>query len=145
MASVLRRFRRLAPPGGAMAGIAPPVDTEAARASELASVFATIDDVRREVDSVIDAARLEADAIRSSAAADAASTVARAREQAAVEKARASERRLGESIAERDALMAAATREVAAITTGEETNADAVAQAVTEQLQEYAATGTLSP
>jgi hypothetical protein len=61
MASMLQRFRRLSPPGVAMAGVAPPVDPEVVRASELAPVFATLDAVQHEVDAILAAARVAAD------------------------------------------------------------------------------------
>ncbi len=143
MASVLQRFRRLAPPGGSMAGIAPPVDAEVARAAELAAVFAALDAVQREADAILDAARLEADRIRTEAATDAETTLTLARQRAAVEKARATEQRLDVSVAERETLTARATREAATITHGAGAHADRVAEAVINQLLAYATAETV--
>lgn len=144
MASVLRRFRRLAPPGGSMAGIAPPLDTAAARVAELASVFATLDAVRQEADAILAAARAEADRLRSEAATDAETTVTYARERAAVERARVTEQRLDASAVEGEAALAAGRREAALISSGGE-DADRVAEAVVKQLLEYAAAGSAIP
>jgi F0F1-type ATP synthase membrane subunit b/b' len=144
MASVLRRFRRLAPPGGAMAGIAPPVDAEAARVAELASIFAALDAVQREADTILDAAHLEADRVRTEAAAGAETTLALARERAAVKRARATEQRLDVSVAECEAQIAGATREASTITNGAGAHADRVAEAVINQLLAYAASEPFS-
>ncbi|MGA7986766.1 MAG: hypothetical protein WCB51_00020 [Candidatus Dormiibacterota bacterium] len=122
-----------------MAGIAPPVDAEAARSAELAAVFATLDSVQRDADALVDAARLEAERIRAAAAIEAEATVARARERAAVERARVTQQRIGESAAEDEARMAAARSEAATIIHGAGTNADRVAEAVIKQLQQHAA------
>lgn len=141
MASVLRRFRRLSPPGAAMSGVAPPEDADAARAGELAPVFATLDDVRREADALVEFARIEAEAIRLRAGSAAESTIARATEQAVVEKARASQQRLDRFVAERDALLDRGGTQAAAIRAGGQAAAEAAAAAVVERLLALATGG----
>jgi hypothetical protein len=141
MASILQRFRRLSPPGAAMAGVAPPVDPEAARAAELAPVFGTLDAVQFEVDAILAAARVEADRIRAQAAADAESRIARAKERSLAAKARVSQQRIERSASEREQLIARGRAEAAAIRESGDLKAAAVASAVLQQLRSLAKTG----
>jgi hypothetical protein len=141
MASMLQRFRRLSPPGAAMAGVAPPVDPEVARASELAPVFATLDAVQQEVDAILEAARVEADRIRSQAAADAETRIAHATERSLAVKTRASQQRLERSASEREHLLARGRTEAAAIRESGDLRAAAVANAVLQQLRSLAKAG----
>jgi hypothetical protein len=141
MASVLRRFRRLSPPGAAMSGVAPPEDADAARASELAPVFATLDAVQREADALLEAARVEAEAIRAQAASAAETVIAGATEQAVHEKARASRLRLDRFVSEREALLERGRTQAAAIRAGGGAKAEAATAAVVERLRALAAGG----
>lgn len=141
MASVLRRFRRLSPPGAAMAGVAPPTDPEAGRQSELAPLFVALDGVQKEVDAIVEAGRIEADRIRSQAAADAEAVIARAMERAVVVKTRESQRRLERSATERDARIAAGEAQAAVVRTNAEARAVAIADAVVEHLAALAVAG----
>src|ERR1017187_7887625 len=141
MASVLRRFRRLSPPGAAMSGVAPPEDADAARASELAPVFATLDGVQREADALLEAARVEAEAIRTQAASAAEAVIARATEQAVHEKARASQQRFDRFVSEREALLDRGRTQAAAIRAGGVATAEMAAAAVVECLHALAVGG----
>ena len=141
MASVLRRFRRLAPPGGAMAGVSPPEDVDAERHMELASVFATLDAVQRDVDGILDAAHREADRITATAVAGAAALLARARDDAVLEKARVSQERMSSFAGERAAVLTRAHAQAAAIRNSASARADAAAVAVVERLRALAADG----
>ncbi|MHB8488605.1 MAG: hypothetical protein ACYDCS_02985 [Candidatus Dormibacteria bacterium] len=141
MASVLRRFRRLSPPGAAMSGIAPPADAEAARADELAPVLETLDAIQREADALLDAARAEAEEIHARAASGAQATIAGGAERAVSEKARASQQRLDRFTAARDHLLARARDRAAAVREEGDALAEAVAAAVVERLQSLALGG----
>jgi hypothetical protein len=141
MASVLRRFRRLSPPGAAMAGVAPPTDPEVARISELAPVFVALDAMQQDVDAIVEAGRVEADRIRSQAAADAEAVVARAMERSVAVKTRESQRRLERSAIERDARIAAGEAQAATVRANADARAVAVADAVVHDLAALAAAG----
>src|SRR5450631_4430995 len=134
MASVLRRFRRLSPPGAAMAGVAPPTDPEEGRLSELAPLFVDLDAVQHEVDAIVEAGRVEADRIRAEAAAEAEAVIAYATERAIAVKTRESQRVLERSATERDGRIAAGEARAAAVRTNAEARAVGVADAVIQQL-----------
>jgi vacuolar-type H+-ATPase subunit E/Vma4 len=124
-----------------MAGVAPPTDPEAARLSELAPLFVTLDAVQREVDAIVEAGGAEAERIQSQAAADAEAVVARAMERAVAVKTRESQRRLDRSATERDARIAAGEAQAATIRMNADARAAAVANAVVQHLARLAVAG----
>ena len=124
-----------------MAGVAPPTDPEAARLSELAPLFVTLDAVQGEVDAIVEAGRVEAERIRSQAAADAEAIVARAVMRAVTVKTRESQRRLDRSATERDARIAEGESQAATIRMSTDARAGAVANAVVRQLATLAVAG----